>query len=89
MGDALGKLIIVRSDEISHTKRSRAYWTNIDVPDTWRDGSRPRDPDTCMYPGRTVQTYPAFGKVCVRPLGASWSGGPEGPVANIRGNLHW
>ena len=35
-----------------------------------------------MDPGRTVQTYPAFGKDCVRPLGASWSDGPEGPVAN-------
>ena len=35
-----------------------------------------------MAPGRTVQIYPAFGKDCVRPLGASWSDGPEGPVAN-------
>ena len=35
-----------------------------------------------MDPGRTVQTYPAFGKDCVRPLGAPWSDGPEGPVAN-------
>ena len=80
--DALGKPIIVCADEISHTKRNRAYWTNIDVPEDWRDGLSPRDPDTCMDPGRTVQTYPAFGKDCVRPLGASWSDGPEGPVAN-------
>ena len=35
-----------------------------------------------MDPGRTVQTYPAFGKDCVRPLGASWSDGPEVPVAS-------
>ena len=69
-------------NEISHTKRNRAYWTNIDVPEDWHDGLRRRDPDTCMDPGRTVQTYPAFGKDCVRPLGASWSDGPEGPVAN-------
>ena len=38
--DALGKPIGGCSDEISHTKHTRAYWTNIDVPDTmsWRDG---------------------------------------------------
>ena len=33
-----------------------------------------------MGPGRTAQTYPA--KDSVRPLGASWSDGPDGPVAN-------
>ena len=75
--DTLGKPIIVCSDEISHTKRNRAYWTNIDVPEDWREGLRPRDPDTCMGHGRTVQTYPAFVKDCVRPLSASWSDGPD------------
>ena len=83
--DALRKPIIVCSDKISHTKRNCAYWTNIAVPDTWCNGLRPRDPDTCMDPGRTVQTYPAFGKNCVRPLGASWTDDPEGP----RSNLYW
>ena len=80
---ALGKSIIVCSDEISHTKHNRAYWTNIDVPEDWRDGLRPRDLNTCMDPGRTAQTYPACGKDCVRPLGASWMDCPEGPVANM------
>ena len=54
--DALGQPIIVCSDEIRHTKRNRAYWTNIDVPEDWRQELRPRDPDTCMDPGRTVQS---------------------------------
>ena len=82
MCDALGKPIIVCADEISYTKRNRTYWTNVDVPEDWREGLSPRDPDTCMDPGRAVQTYPAFGKDCVGPLGASWPEGPEGPVAN-------
>ena len=50
MCDALGKPIIVCADEISYTKRNLAYWTNIDVPEDWRDGLSPRDPDTCMDP---------------------------------------
>ena len=58
--------------------------TLISHAEDWREGLRPRDPDTCMDPGRTVQTYPASGKDYVRPLGASWSDGPEGPVANTR-----
>ena len=32
--------------------------------------------------GPWTHCHPAFGKDCVRPLGASWSDGPEGPVAN-------
>ena len=42
--DALGKPITVCADEISHTKRNRAYWTNIDVPDGWREGLKPKGP---------------------------------------------
>ena len=51
--DALGKPTIVCADEISYTKRNRAYWTNIDVPEDWRVGLSPRDPDTCMGPWRS------------------------------------
>ena len=53
-----------------------------DWDEVWREGLTPRNPDTCMDPGRTVLTYPAFGKDCVSPLGESWSDGPEDPVAN-------
>ena len=70
------------SDEISRTKRNRAYWINNDVPEDWCDGLRSMDPDTYMDPGCTVQTYPGYGKDCVRPLGASWSDDPVGPVTN-------
>ena len=75
--------IRVSADEISFTKRNRACWTNIDVPAEWRDGLRPLDADTCMDPGRTIQTYLSYGKTCVRPLGASWRDGSDGtPIAN-------
>ena len=46
--DAPEKPIIVCSDEISHTKRRRAHRTNIDVPDGWRGGIRPRDHRTTL-----------------------------------------
>ena len=42
----------------------------------------PLSPDKCMDPGRTLQTYTAYGIQCVRPIGGSWTGDPDHPVAD-------
>ena len=34
-----------------------------------------------MEPGRTIETYTAYGRSCVRPIGASWEGPSESPYA--------
>ena len=44
--------------------------------------AEPHDPNSCMNPGKTIQTYQAYGKRCVRPIGKSWKGDPAHPVAN-------
>jgi hypothetical protein len=40
------------------------------------------DPNDCMGPGRTVQTYHAYGQPYMRPVGGSWTGDPLHPVAD-------
>jgi hypothetical protein len=42
------------------------------------------DPNRCMEGGRTVQRYTAYGRECVRPIGKSWRGDPDSPVADTR-----
>ena len=83
---ALGKPEMVNSAVYSFTKRSRAYWHNLaylspgGLPTDWPL----MDPDTCMMEGRTVQRYIAHGKQCVRPIGHSWKGDSDSPVANTQ-----
>ena len=79
--DALGTPIIITSHDYSYTKRRRAYWTNIPIPENFTEGYSPKDPNDCLDPGRKVQKYYASGRMCVRPLGGSWQGDPEHPEA--------
>ena len=44
----------------------------------------PLDPNDCILPGRTVLTYRASGRQCVRPIGKSWSGPVDKPIADTR-----
>ena len=37
-----------------------------------------------MDPGRKVDTYTAYGRQCVRPIGKSWTGPAEQPIAATR-----
>ena len=37
-----------------------------------------------MEPGRTIVTYTAYGRECVRPIGASWKGPSESPYADTQ-----
>ena len=73
----------VNSMDYSYTKRNRAYWHNfkqsIQLPPP---NDPPLSPDRCMNPGRTLQTYTAYGIQCVRPIGGSWTGDPDNPVAD-------
>ena len=78
----LGKPIILSSHHHSYTKHCRAYWTNIKVPEDFKDDYPPLDPDTCMDAGHKVQRYMVSHEECTRPLGAKWSGDPESPVAD-------
>ena len=79
--DALGTPIIITSHDYSYTKRRRAYWCNFTIPDTFGEGHSPKDPNECLDPGRKVQKYHAHGRMCTRPLGGSWKGDPERPIA--------
>jgi hypothetical protein len=81
----LGLPIMVNSQMYSRTKRVRAYWNNfankiVLPPPT----DPPLDPNDCMLPGRTVQTYTAYDRQCVRPIGKSWRGDPDHPKADTR-----
>ena len=79
--DALGTPTIVNAQDHSYTKRNRAYWANFDIPPNYGEGYPPLDPNDCMDPGRKIQRYYAQGKMCTRPLGASWKGDPDSPEA--------
>ena len=81
MASALGTPIIITSHDYSYTKRRRAYWCNFTIPDTFGEGHSPKDPNECLDPGRKVQKYHAHGRMCTRPLGGSWKGDPERPIA--------
>ena len=71
----IGVPIQVNAQDYSRTKRNRAYWHNfkkeILLPPVT---DPPLDPNDCMLPGRTVLTYRAGGRQCVRPIGKSWRG---------------
>ena len=72
---------IVNSLMISRTKRNRAFWNNFGPIVVPYGGPSP-DPNDCMGPGRTVQTYHAYDQPYMRPVGGSWIGDPLHPVAD-------
>ena len=80
--DALGKPYIINSQDHSYTCRKRAFWTNIPLPDDFKQGYEPKDSNDCLDPGRKMQKMPSRGRLCTLPLGASWKGDPEDPVAS-------
>ena len=80
--DALGKPYIINSQDHSYTCRKRAFWTNIPLPDDFKQGYEPKDSNDCMDPGRKIQKIPSRGRLCTIPLGASWKGDSEDPVAS-------
>jgi len=86
--EALGEPLIIDSHDYSATARRRAWWHNNPAlkndPDQGMKGLGPIDPQTCMDPGRTVQTYEAKGKTKVRTIGASWGGNPQSPEQQSR-----
>ena len=77
---ALGDPVIVNAELYSFTKRNRAYWSNY-LEAGQLPPPTPGNPNCCMDPGRTVQTYLAYNKPCVRPVGKSWCGDPQRPKA--------
>ena len=79
----LGGAIVVNADICSNTRRRRAYWViNMELPDGFGTEWTPLNPDDCMDTGRSIIKYLAWGKECVYPLGASWHGSPDSPVAD-------
>jgi len=80
--DQMGLPYVVNAEHHSATKRVRAYWTNINVHDENFDQTTPPvDADACMDKGRRVVRYQAYGKDCVRSIGASWKGDVDNPEA--------
>ena len=80
--DALGRPTIVNSEDYSYTRRKRAYWTNIVIDPSILQGGEHKDPNSAMDPGRRVQKHPSSKGYYCRPIGASWKGDPDKPVAN-------
>ena len=56
--DALGKPYIINSQDHSYTCRKRAFWTNIPLPDDFKQGYEPKDSNDCLDPGRKMQKMP-------------------------------
>lgn len=85
--DVVGQPLIITSSDVAMTRRRRAYFTNIELPESFGiwdvdavcDGFEPIDGDECMTPGRRLAKF----KVADndnwqnRPIGASW-----GPPVN-------
>jgi hypothetical protein len=86
--EALGEPHILDSHDYSATSRRRAWWHNgaflRNDPEKGMRGTLPVDPQTCMDPGRKVDTYEAKGKTKVRTIGASWGGDPQNPHQQSR-----
>ena len=80
---ALGNPVIVNAADFSYTKRNRAYWTNIELPYDFAAETAPKlNPDECMDAGRKLDTYTAYGRTWVLPIGKSWRGDPDHPEAD-------
>ena len=83
--DATGvEPVVIMGSDVSHTRRLRAWWTNIKLPASYteltKDQSR-GDPNDCMDPGRKIMTFEVDGRQQSRPIGASWTGDPDEPTA--------
>ena len=71
--------IIIDSANFSYTRRTRAFWTNIALPEDFAATPHPLDCDTCLDPGRSIIRDPGQP---ARTIGKSWRGDP--PVAYTR-----
>ena len=80
--DALGRPTIINAHDYSYTRRKRAYWTNIAIDPMALQGGEHKDPNSAMDPGRRIQKHHSSKGYYSRPIGASWHGKPDSPVAN-------
>jgi hypothetical protein len=80
----LGTPLIVDSANFSNTRRTRAYWTNLEGLEGMFEVATPLDGDECMDPGRTLIRQQSGGQRYVRTIGKSWKGDPTNPVADTR-----
>ena len=80
--NALGVPHVVDAHDHSCTRRTRAYWTNLTLPDGFKDGYDHVDPNSVMDPGRRVQKHMSNGKWYCKTIGASWDGDPNNPTAS-------
>ena len=82
--EALGLPYVVNAADFSYTKRNRAYWTNMKIPENYFETHKSPKTDwhNCANPGRTIDTYMVSGREFVRPIGKSWRGDPFKPEAD-------
>ena len=78
----------MHSTMYSHTRRIRAYWHSHTLPKGYDKAQRGhKDPNLQMNPGRKVQKQPSSkGLYCI-PIGSSWSGDANAPVANTNARV--
>ena len=76
--------VIANASDVSYTNRPRSWWTNILGADSDMLFSTHKhmDPNDCMDPGRTVETFNVKGKFVAPTICKSWSGDPDHPRAN-------
>ena len=82
---ALGQPRIVDSADVSASRRVRARWSNMDLPESMEELTArfaPMDANQFMEAGRTVEPYVMDGKQTIRTIGSSYYGDRDNPKAN-------
>ena len=82
---ALGQPLIMDSADVSASRRVRAWWTNMQLPESMQEitaGRGPVDANEFMETGRTVEPYMVAGKQTIRTIGSAYIGDPDNPKAN-------
>ena len=78
---ALGTPLVLDSYDHSCTKRIRAYWHNLSLPENFKQGYEHLEPNDFMTTGRTVQKHQSRGRMQCRTIGGSWEGDASSPTA--------
>ena len=68
----------------SYTRRTRAYWSNLDFDQEAYDGMSELDGNECMDPNRKLVKQQSNGITFVRTIGKSWKGPANSPIADTK-----
>ena len=78
---ALGTPLVIDAYDHSCTRRIRAYWHNLSLPDDFKQGYEHLEPNDFMDPNRRVQKHQSKARMFCRTIGGSWEGEASNPTA--------